>query len=333
MQFAFFQDKRVRALRRKYGDLAMIIYQKMMLKSLEENCTMKYEGLEDTFEEEIAVDIVEDELEKVLLIKQVMDFLIKHELMIEQKDGCFFFPQAAKMSGSESDSAERMRKKRERDKKKQSSQSDGNMSQATVAGDESMSHCEVIRTEQETDLHLNLDKSKSLDVKSKTNTEQADADAVSADQPAGAAAADTAAPQAGDLFSVNQLLATAEKNKVNLTKEGILAFHEEMQETQWILYQKPIEKRSIIRALRAWAKYHPEFSQDQEDEINLKNTGGKEQVQKRVVEKLIECIPKKLRSTKPILEWGSYITEYCSADIFTDDEMEFIEDKYKIKIG
>lgn len=75
LQFAFFQDKRVRALRRKYGDLSLIIYQKIMLKSLENNCRMRFEGLEDTFEEEIAVDIVEDESEKIPLIKKVMDFL------------------------------------------------------------------------------------------------------------------------------------------------------------------------------------------------------------------------------------------------------------------
>lgn len=260
LQFAFFQDKRVRALRRKHGDLAMIIYQKMMLKSLEESCTMKFEGLEDTFEEEIAVDIVEDEAEKISLIKHVMDFLIKHELMIEQEDGCYFFPQAAKMSGSESSSAERMRRKRERDKEKQSSQSDGDMSQDSATSDGSISHCDVIKTEQEaeTDLHLNSDKSKSLDVKSKTDTEQADAGSVPADQPAAPAAA-KAGPPAADLFSVKQLLATAKKNKVNLTEEGVRAFYDEMHESGWILYQKPVEKKGIVKAMRGWAKYHPEY--------------------------------------------------------------------------
>ena len=141
MQFAFFSDKRVRALRRKYGDLALIIYQKMMLKSLENNCSMKYEGLEDTFEEEIAVDIVEDESEKVSLIKDVMEFLICHDLMVEQEDGSYFFPQAATMSASETDSAERMRRKRERDKGK-------------------ASQCEVIRKELELKQELELKNNK-----------------------------------------------------------------------------------------------------------------------------------------------------------------------------
>lgn len=148
LQFAFFSDKRVRALRRKCGDLALIIYQKMMLKSLENNCSMKYEGLEDTFEEEIAVDIVEDEAEKVFLIKNVMEFLICHDLMVEQEDGSYFFPQAATMSASETDSAERMRRKRERDKEK-ASQCDGFASLDTSICDDGTSQCEVIIKELE----------------------------------------------------------------------------------------------------------------------------------------------------------------------------------------
>ena len=67
-----------------------------------------------------------------------------------------------------------------------------------------------------------------------TDTEHADADSGSADRLAGAAAAEGAAPQDADLFSVKQLLATAKKNKVNLTKEGIQVFHEEMQDSGWI---------------------------------------------------------------------------------------------------
>ncbi len=155
LQFAFFSDKRVRALRRKYGDLALIIYQKMMLKSLENNCSMKYEGLEDTFEEEIAVDIVEDEAEKVALIKDVMEFLICHDLMVEQEDSSYFFPQAATMSASETDSAERMRRKRERDKEK-SSQCDGFASHDTNICDNGASQSEVIIKELELKKELEL---------------------------------------------------------------------------------------------------------------------------------------------------------------------------------
>lgn len=96
------------------------------------------------------------------------------------------------------------------------------------------------------------------DIVSDTDIEQADADSVSADQPAASAAA-KAEPPAGDLFSVKQLLATTKKNKVNLTEEGVRAFYDEMHESGWMLYQKPVEKKGIVKALRGWAKYHLEY--------------------------------------------------------------------------
>lgn len=343
LQFAFFSDKRVRALRRKYGDLALIIYQKMMLKSLENKCSMKYEGLEDTFEEEIAVDIIEDESEKVFLIKEIVQFLIDHDLMVEQEDNSYFFPQAAQMSGSETDSAERMRKKRERDKEK-ASQCDGEALLDIDGCDDSTSHCEVIRTETdtETDLHLNSDKSKSLDVKSKTDTDQACAVSDSADRPAGAAAAKGAAPQSDDLFSVKQLLAIVEKNKVNLTGEGVQTFHEEMQESGWMLYDRPVEKKGIVKALRGWAKYHPEYSQDQAEPERPKVEKPKPAQRDFDLEfetKMYNSICKKTDSYMPLemeIEYSVYdlfthIPDYCPKDIFTDEELDYLAEKYNLE--
>lgn len=243
--------------------MALIIYQKMMLKSLENDCYMKYEGLEDTFEDEIAVDIIEDEPEKVELIRKIVDFLIKYELMIEEKDYGYFFPQAFKMSGSETSSAERMRRKRERDKKN----SDGDVPHC----DGDVSHCEVIITETETntDIHLKSNNNKTLDDISKTETEQANADPVSADRRTSSAAAE-AEPPAGDLFSMEQLIDKAKRNKVNLTDEGVKEFHKEMQETGWILYGKPIERRGIIKSIRGWAKYHTEYKPEPEQDRGQK---------------------------------------------------------------
>lgn len=341
MQFAFFQDKRVRALRRKHGDLAMIIYQKMMLKSLEEDCTMKFEGLEDTFEEEIAVDIVEDEPEKVELIKQIIDFLIKHELMIKQENDSFFFPQAQRMSGGESSSAERMRRKRERDKEK-ASQCGGTASLVTSKCDKDASHCEVIITETdtETDLHLNSDKSKSLDVESKTNTEQANADSASIDRQTAAAAAECAAPPAGDLFSVDQLKALVKKNKVNLTEEGVQAFHEEMQGTGWILYNDPVEKKFIVRALRAWAKYHSEYgpeiknSADSESESEKKprkkqQESREDRIERELHEVASDYISKRLFDENPSghhMLMGKYVPKEC----FTQEQLEYLVSRWGV---
>lgn len=97
LQFSFFTDKRVNSLRRKYGGDALIIYQKMMLKSLENDGLLKYEGLEDTFYEEVATDIMEESWYQV--IELIIEFLTKHDLMIKQEDGSFFFPQAKEISG------------------------------------------------------------------------------------------------------------------------------------------------------------------------------------------------------------------------------------------
>lgn len=100
------------------------------------------------------------------------------------------------------------------------------------------------------------------DTVSDTDTEQADAD--SADRLPDSAVAD-ADPSGGDLFSVKQLLATTKKNKVNLTEEGVHIFHEEMHESGWMLYDYPVEKKNIVRALRGWAKQHPEYGQDKKE--------------------------------------------------------------------
>lgn len=98
-----------------------------------------------------------------------------------------------------------------------------------------------------------------------TDTEHACTDSGSVDRPAGAATAEGAAPHDVDLFSVKQLLATAKKNKVNLTEEGIQVFHEEMQDAGWILYGAPVKKKYIVRVLREYANKHPEYSLDQEE--------------------------------------------------------------------
>ena len=80
-----------------------------------------------------------------------------------------------------------------------------------------------------------------------------------------ATAAAGAEPPVSDLFSVKQIQAIVKKNKVMLTAEGVHVFREEMQDSGWVLFEKPIEKKGITRALRAWAKYHPEYHPDVED--------------------------------------------------------------------
>ena len=66
--------------------------------------------------------------------------------------------------------------------------------------------------------------------------------------------------QAGaSLFTLDELREICCKDKVNLTEEGISSFYLEMLTNGWILYHKPVEKENILRVLRAFAKYHPEY--------------------------------------------------------------------------
>ncbi len=336
LQFAFFSDKRVRALRRKFGDVALIIYQKMMLKSLENDSYMRYEGLEDSFEEEIAVDIMEDEAEKIILVKQVMDFLIDHELMIEQDNHSFFFPQAAKMSGSEGSSAARMRNKRERDKGNNQLYCDEKLphNYSESISDDMLSHSDDIRTitDTNTDLHLKSHKSKTLDVKSKTENEHAGADPDLVNRQTASASA-SAEPSAGDLFSVKQLLTISKKGKVNLTEEGIVAFHDEMQESSWMLYQKPVEKKGIVKALRAYAKYHPQYNQEIEEDLK-KEREKLPQAQKRNIEdeiwEIASAYVTKRRMDENPGGHRTQVGKYCPKEEFTEEQIKYMADKWGI---
>lgn len=86
--------------------------------------------------------------------------------------------------------------------------------------------------------------------------------------PAGAAAADAAprpAPDA-DLFTLDQVKRCIRKNKIDLSDDGAAAFLEEMHESNWTLYGKPVEKKYITRTLREWAKRHGEYSADDPEE-------------------------------------------------------------------
>ena len=62
MKNGFFEDKRIKKLRKiAGGDTYTIIYLKMMLKSLSNNGVLIYEGVEDSFSAELALDLDEDE--------------------------------------------------------------------------------------------------------------------------------------------------------------------------------------------------------------------------------------------------------------------------------
>ena len=112
----FFRDKRIKKLRRiAGGDTYTVIYLKLQLLSLKNNGVLIYEGIEETLEEELALDIDED----VDNVKVTLLFLRNNGLIEETEQDHFVMVETLKCIGSESASAERVRKHRELKAQKQ----------------------------------------------------------------------------------------------------------------------------------------------------------------------------------------------------------------------
>lgn len=109
----FFDKKLIKKLRSiAGGDTYTIIYLKMQLKSIKNEGILKYEGIENSFEEELALDIDED-LENV---KVTLAFLQKHNMITQSSEEDFILKETLECIGSETDSAERKRNQRKREK-------------------------------------------------------------------------------------------------------------------------------------------------------------------------------------------------------------------------
>lgn len=107
---SFFDDKKIKKLRSiAGGDTFTIIYLKMMLRSLQTDGVFSYDGLEDTFYKELALELDEDPTN----VQITVDFLLKVGLLEEIGEE-FHLPEVSVAIGSEGGSAERMRRLRQR---------------------------------------------------------------------------------------------------------------------------------------------------------------------------------------------------------------------------
>ena len=106
----FFRDKKIKKLRKiAGGDTYTIIYLKMQLLSLKTDGLLFFDGVEDTFAEELALEIDE----KVDDIRVCLMFLTKNELLeYHQENEEYLLTEAKNFVGSETQTAERMRKMR-----------------------------------------------------------------------------------------------------------------------------------------------------------------------------------------------------------------------------
>ena len=110
----FFQQPKIKKLRRVAGgDTYTVIYLKLQLLSLENGGKLYFEGVEDTFVEEIALTIDEDEDN----VRFTLLYLEQQGLLERIEENEYAMPETMARIGSETESAERMRQLRERQKR------------------------------------------------------------------------------------------------------------------------------------------------------------------------------------------------------------------------
>ncbi len=107
----FFKQKEIKKLRKiAGGDTYTIIYLKMLLAAVRQGDMLFYEGVEDSFPEELALELDEDPEN----VKVTLAFLERQGLMKITGEDEFLLTQCAEMTGSESESAARVRRYREK---------------------------------------------------------------------------------------------------------------------------------------------------------------------------------------------------------------------------
>lgn len=107
----FFRQKPIKKLRRiAGGDTYTIIYLKMLLVSLKNEGKLFFDGVEENFTEEIALELDEEEEN----VKVTVQFLVAQGLLQLIDESEYELTECSRMVGSESASAERMRRLRDK---------------------------------------------------------------------------------------------------------------------------------------------------------------------------------------------------------------------------
>lgn len=157
----FFEDKAIKRLRQiAGGDTYTIIYLKMLLKSMEDDGKLFYEGIEDTICDEIALDINESADD----VQVTMNYLEKKGLLVVT-DSEVELPRLTEMVGSESAVTERVRKHRE--------------AQKLLQCNASVLQGNTIETKCNTEKEIEKEKSREdteIDIKKKKKSAKADLD-------------------------------------------------------------------------------------------------------------------------------------------------------------
>jgi predicted phage replisome organizer len=112
MEGNFFNQKEIRKLRRiAGGDTYVIIYLKMSLLSLKDDGKLYYEGVEDSFAEELAYELQES----IENVEMTISYLRTHKMLESHNSDELYMNRIPEMTGKETDSAKRKRQQRLRD--------------------------------------------------------------------------------------------------------------------------------------------------------------------------------------------------------------------------
>ena len=109
----FFTDKRIKKLRRiAGGDTYTIIYLKMMMKCMNNDGILEYDGIENSFADELALDLDEDADN----VQITVNFLMQAGLLEEMGENHFLMTEVPELIGSETANAQRVRDFRNKQK-------------------------------------------------------------------------------------------------------------------------------------------------------------------------------------------------------------------------
>lgn len=146
----FFTSKEMKKLRKiAGGDTYTIIYLKLQLLSLQDEGALFFDGIEETFADELAL-VIDEEPENV---QATMIFLQNCGLMEIRSDHEVMLSDVPSLIGSETDKAELMRKKRLREKNAKSITSGNNVTELLPP----VTNC-YTEIEKDTDKEIEIDK-------------------------------------------------------------------------------------------------------------------------------------------------------------------------------
>lgn len=159
----FFRQKAIKKLRRiAGGDTYTVIYLKMLLLALKQEGKLFFEGVEDDFCDELALDLDEEPDN----VKITIQFLIAQGLMQECADNEYILPECTNLTGSEDPSAARVRAYRSR----KALQCNADVTECNVA----VTSCNTekeIEKEIETDTEKSKEKKKNTEDRGEVKTE------------------------------------------------------------------------------------------------------------------------------------------------------------------